>query len=103
MPRRQSEQERLISFAWDASDDSLNAAIQTLIAIRNKKFPPVKATRKARKKAEPTEAKTRRKKTEPGEDIGSSVARKCLACGNEFFSSHPMPCEKCGGATEVAE
>jgi hypothetical protein len=64
MAKKISEIQRLITFAMAADEPSLNAAIETLLAIRASKFP--QDARKPRK-ARSDKGKTRNAQTElPG-------------------------------------
>lgn len=49
MAKRKSDTQKLIAFAMTTTVEGLNAAIETLQAIRESKFPRVASGRKSRK------------------------------------------------------
>ena len=55
MAKKVSEHTRIIRYAFDATREELNAAIESLVAIRDKRFPTEKKARKPRAKPEPKE------------------------------------------------
>ncbi len=112
MSKRISETERLIGYGLGATEDALNSAIQSLIAIRNNRFPVEKKTRKTRKPREPKPEKvapviasvpTRRKPSKPEvEDLDAPTDRHCVNCDWQGATLFPEPCPECGAKTEAA-
>lgn len=98
MAKKISDIERLVGFAMSASEDTLNSAIQSLVAIRNNLFPAEKKSRKPRKSKEAKPEKTKAA-TATLDDPGLT-ARQCINCGWKGKTIHPEPCPKCGEKTE---
>src|SRR5262245_28284139 len=98
--KRISETQRLIGFAMSAAEDGLNNAIESLVAIRNNRFPNERKPRKTRKPSKPIERKADEMVDSP-DDGPKPVARKCTNCDWKGKTAFPKPCPKCGATTEA--
>jgi hypothetical protein len=107
MAKRITDTERLITFAMNASEDTLSSTIQTLAAIRNNRFPTEKKSRKPRKPKEPSAEKKNDKPPHPARaqtaktDEPEGSSRKCVSCEWTGQQAHPQPCPDCGEKTEA--